>query len=83
MLTDRELGWAATGAAAVGVSAVAVVCCAGLPLLVTVASSVALGTVTGIGSSLVVLVALALVVLGARRRRGCATGCATGSGDAA
>jgi hypothetical protein len=58
------------GLAALAIVAVAVGCCAGLPLLLVVASTVAIGTILGVVAG---AVALAAVVLGGalwfRRRR--------------
>lgn len=69
----RGSNGAKTGLAAVGIAVLAVVCCAVLPLLAVVASSVALGTVVGVGASVVAFVGLTvLVVLRTRRRRACA-----------
>jgi hypothetical protein len=58
-----------TGFAAIVGVAVAVVCCAAAPLLVAVASSLALGAVLGVGAGVVALVALTALAIGARRRR--------------
>ena len=69
MLTDKRQPAgqggdnAKTGVAAVGVAAFAVLCCAGAPLLVAVASSVALGTVLGVATGVVALVALTALVV--------------------
>lgn len=53
---------------------VAVVCCAGLPLLGTVLGGLTLAAVVGVAAGIVVLagvLAVALIVLRMRRRRGC------------
>ena len=61
---------ARAGLAGVAFVAVAVGCCAGLPLVVVVASTVAIGTILGVAAG---LVAIAAVVVGGalwvRRRR--------------
>jgi hypothetical protein len=53
------------GLAAVGVAVFAVVCCAGLPLMATLAGGVAVGTLLGVGAG--VLAALVAGVIVARR----------------
>jgi len=59
------------GLAAVGFGALAVVCCAGGPLIVGVLGAVALGTVLGVGAGvLAVVLVTVLVVVRARGRRG-------------
>jgi hypothetical protein len=64
------------GLAAVALAAVAVMCCAGLPLVLVVASTVAIGTILGVAAG---AVALAAVVVGGalwvhrRRAPGCAS----------
>lgn len=60
------------GLVAVGVAALAVVCCAGLPLLVGVLGGLALGTVLGVGAGVVALVVLVTAVFVTRRRRAAA-----------
>ena len=66
------------GLAALGIGAFAVVCCAGLPLVVGVLGGVALGSVLGVGAgALAVIVVIVLVVARARRQRACATARAT------
>jgi biotin transporter BioY len=56
--------------AAVGVAVFAVVCCAGLPLLATLAGGVAVGTLLGVGAGvLAALVAGAALAARARRRK--------------
>ena len=57
------------GLVALGVAALAVLCCAGLPLLVAVLGGLALGTVLGVGTGVVALVALVIAVLVARHCR--------------
>ena len=65
-------GSAAGGFAALGLGALVVGCCAGLPLLAALAGSVAIGTVLGVGAGLLALVGLAiLVIVRARRRAKC------------
>lgn len=60
------------GVAALGVGALAVACCAGLPLLAGFAGSLALGTVIGVGAGALSLIALVgFVVLRSRRRAAC------------
>jgi hypothetical protein len=53
------------GVAAVGVAAVAVLCCAGLPILAALAGSIALGILLGVGAGAVA----AVLVVGAIARR--------------
>ncbi len=60
------------GLVALGVAALAVLCCAGLPLLVGVLGGLALGTVLGAGAGVVALVVLTTAVLVTRRRRAAA-----------
>ena len=56
--------------AAVGVAVFAVVCCAGLPLLATLAGGVAVGTLLGVGAGvLAALVVGGALAARARRRR--------------
>ncbi|MDQ3647115.1 MAG: hypothetical protein M3433_00750 [Actinomycetota bacterium] len=58
------------GLAAVGLGALAVVCCAGGPLIVGVLGGVALGTVLGVGAGvLAVILVTVLVIVGVRGRR--------------
>ncbi len=61
------------GLAVLGIGALAIGCCAGLPLLVAFAGSVAVGTLLGVGAGILGAVALvAVVVLRNRaRRRAC------------
>jgi hypothetical protein len=61
------------GLAALGIVALAVGCCGGLPLILTLAATVGLGTVLGVGVATLAAVALiALVVVRTRaRRRAC------------
>lgn len=62
-----------TGPVALGIAAVAVLCCAALPLLAGLLAGVAVGRVLGVGVGvLAVLVVVALIV--ARLRRGRAGG---------
>jgi hypothetical protein len=58
-----------TGVAAIAGVAVGVVCCAAVPLVVAVASSLALGAVLGVGAGIAALVALIALVVGERRGR--------------
>lgn len=60
------------GLVALGVAAVAVLCCAGLPLLVGVLGGLALGTVLGVGAGVVALVLLVTAVFVTRGRRAAA-----------
>ena len=60
------------GVVALGVAALAVLCCAGLPLLVGVLGGLALGTVLGLGAGVVALVVLVTAGLGTRNRRAAA-----------
>ncbi len=63
--TGEKVGWAAAG-----IGALAVVCCAGLPLLVGLAGGLALGTVLGAGAGILAAASLtALALARARRRR--------------
>ena len=67
----RRKGSGAEGLAALGIAALAIACCAGGPLIIVLASSVAAGTLLGVGGGVAVAVALAAVValrLRARRR---------------
>lgn len=59
------------GLAAVGIGALAIACCAGVPLIAAVAAgSVAAGTLLGVGAGLVAAVVLAgVIVLRVRARR--------------
>jgi hypothetical protein len=54
---------------ALGIAAFAMIGCCGLPLLIVLASSVAIGTLLGVGVGLLALVGLALLVLLRVRRR--------------
>jgi hypothetical protein len=59
------------GLAAVGLAAIAVVCCAALPLLAALSGGIAVGAVLGIGAGVLAVIGLvALVVLHQRSRRG-------------
>jgi hypothetical protein len=61
---------AGTLLAPVGIGVLAIVCCAGLPLLAGVFAGVTLATVLGLGGGLIALVAaLAGMVLALRARR--------------
>lgn len=61
--------------AAVGVAALAVVCCAGLPLVIGLFGGLTLAGVLGVGTGFLAaaaVVAVAFVFARARRRRACA-----------
>jgi hypothetical protein len=58
------------GAAGVAAVALAIVCCAGAPLVVGLLGSVAIGTLVGAGVGTVALLAV-LVAVVVRRRRTC------------
>lgn len=75
MHDDRPPPSGAKGAAAaIGVAVFAVVCCAGLPLLVAGAGSVALGRLLGAGAGIAAaLTLLAVVVVRIKHRRTCRT----------
>jgi len=69
----RSDGAAKTGLAAVGIGVLAVLCCAGAPLIVGVVGGVALGSVLGLAAGVIAIVAATvLVVVRTRRRRACA-----------
>ena len=55
-------------------AAFAVLCCAGLPVVATVLSGLAVGAVLGIAAGVVVVVAGIAAVVVARRRRSSGTG---------
>ncbi len=62
-----------TGLAALSIGAIAVLCCAGLPLIAAVLGGIALGSALGLGGAvLAVVVVIALIVARARRQRSCA-----------
>jgi hypothetical protein len=63
------------GLAALGVAAVAIGCCAGLPLLLALAATAGVGTVLGIASGIVAAALLvgAAAIWTVRRRRACET----------
>jgi hypothetical protein len=70
-MADRPPGDSAgSGPAALGIAVVAIVCCAGLPLLLVLAASVGIGTVLGIAGGIVAAALLvgAVVILTIRRR---------------
>lgn len=75
MHDDRPAPSGAKGAlVAVAVAVFAVVCCAGLPLLVAAAGSVALGSLLGAGAGIAAaLTLLAVVLVGIKHRRACRT----------
>lgn len=61
-------GWAA------GIAVLAMVGCCGAPLLIALASSVAIGTLLGVGGGILAAIALcAIAITTTRRRRSCAT----------
>ena len=63
-----------SGPAALGFAAVAIGCCAGLPLLLALAASMGIGTVLGIAGGIAAAVLLVgAVVTRAVRRRACET----------
>lgn len=70
-MRGRLLGGSAGGRlAAVGVAALAVICCATLPLLAALLGSFALGSVLGLGAAVAAaLGVLALVLVRARRQQ--------------
>jgi hypothetical protein len=64
---------AGTLLAPIGVAALAIVCCAGLPSLAGLAGGLTLAAVLGLGGGLVVLIAalaVTMLTVRARRRRG-------------
>ncbi len=68
---DRATGSARAGLAAIGVAAFAVVCCAAVPLLVVIASGLALGTLLGAGAGAGILLTVTTLLIVRNRRRGC------------
>ncbi len=60
------------GLVALGVAALAVVCCAVLPVVVGVVGGLALGTLLGVGSGVFALVVLVTAVFVKRRHRAAA-----------
>jgi hypothetical protein len=67
----RRARGAGTLLAPVGVAVLAIVCCAGLPLLAGVFAGLSLATALGVGGALIGLIAvLAGIALGLRARRG-------------
>lgn len=69
---NRDRGGDKAGLAGVAVVLLAVVCCAGGPLLVGAVGSAAVGTVLGLGAGLIVAVAVVIaIVLRVRARRQC------------
>lgn len=65
---------AGTLLAPVAIAALAIVCCAGLPVLAGVLAGVTLGVILGVGGGLVALIAVlagTVLLLHARRRRSC------------
>lgn len=69
MADRRPRDSAPGGLAALGFAAVAIGCCAGLPLLLVVASTVAIGTILGAAAGIVALAAIVGAALWVRRRR--------------
>jgi hypothetical protein len=70
---DRASGGDRAGLAGVGVAALALACCGGLPLLIGLVGGLTVGAVFGLGAGALLLIAAAgtLVVMRARRRRAC------------
>jgi uncharacterized membrane protein YhaH (DUF805 family) len=69
---EETSGGERLGLAGVGVAAVVVVCCAGLPLIAGVVGGIALAAVLGVGAGILALAALiAVVAITVRRRRAC------------
>jgi hypothetical protein len=69
----RSGAGASTGLAAAAVVGFAVACCGVVPLALAAGSSLAIGTVLGVGAGILALVALtALLIVRTRRRRACA-----------
>ena len=58
-----------SGLAALGIAAVAIVCCAALPLLAALAGGVALGALLGVGAGVVAAVLLVGTVVARSRKR--------------
>lgn len=59
---------------ALGIAALAMIGCCGLPLLLALASSVAIGTLLGVGGGVLAAIVLVAIVLTRRsRRRACST----------
>jgi hypothetical protein len=70
---DQNAG-AWTGIAGAGLVALAIGCCAALPLIAALAGGAAVGTVLGVGAGAAVLIALVgLILFRARRRAACET----------
>lgn len=68
----QSAGGAKGGPAAVGLGVLAVLCCAGGPMIAGALGSVALGSVLGVGAGvLAVVVVGTMIVLRSRNRRGC------------
>jgi hypothetical protein len=72
-MADRPPDSAASGLVALGVAAVVIDCCAGLPLLLALAAGVGTAAVLGIGAGIVAAALLvgAVVRWTPRRRRAC------------
>ena len=70
--------------AAATVGLVAVVCCAGAPLIAGLVGGIAVGSVLGVGAGVLALIVVAAAVAwGARRRRGYATSASRSRGGSA
>ena len=73
-----------TGLAAATVGLVAVVCCAGAPLIAGLVGGIAVGSVLGVGAGVLALIVVAAVVAWrARRRRGYAASASRSHGGSA
>jgi hypothetical protein len=71
----RSGAGANTGLAAAAVVGFGVACCGVVPLALAAVSSLAIGTVLGVGAGILALVAVtALLIVRRRRRRACAPG---------
>lgn len=70
---DRASGAERAGLTGVGVAALALACCGGLPLLIGLVGGLTVGAALGLGAGALLLIAAAgtLVVMQARRRRAC------------
>lgn len=66
---DRTGSGANDGLAAVVIAAFAIACCAALPLLATLAGSVALATILGIGAGVVAMAVLVALIVSRQRAR--------------
>ncbi len=67
---NRPDGADASGFVALGIAALAIGCCAGVPLIAALAGGVAVGTLLGVGAGILAAIALiAAMVLRTRARR--------------